>query len=135
MDVLQLNYPVTKAKQYKQHEIRQNGRKPVVIINTKSEQKRGPVNKAVPGAEEFDIRKWDSPNQAKQTKHDQRDANPVNQLIGWILMAFGVFIKINIHRPFLSGLWMERFFFFSRHFNYLCIKLSIAKTDPIIAKS
>ena len=34
----------------------------------------------------------------KQAKDDERHAYPMDQLIGWILMIFGILVEVNINR-------------------------------------
>ncbi len=44
------------------------------------------------------MRKWYGPQQPHYAEYDQRHTYPMDQFIGWVLMAFGILGKVDIDR-------------------------------------
>ena len=95
----QLNHDIRKQHQNDKHHVRQRWRKLVIIIDSQSYCERSPIEITIIGAEKFEVRKGYRPQQTKQAKHNQRNTYPMNQLVCWILMIFGILIKIDINGP------------------------------------
>lgn len=46
------------------------------------------------------MRKWNRPDQCQQAENNQGHADPMDQFVCWILVAFGILVEKHIYLPF-----------------------------------